>query len=60
MGPEDQTVCADEPDVEQAAVEIRFPDTVGEDAEREERKLYKERSILQIFSVLLVGSSGEV
>ena len=48
MRPEDQTVCADEPDVEQAAVEIRFPDAVGEEAEREKRKLYKERSILHI------------
>ena len=36
MRPEDQTVGAEEPDVEQAAVEIRFLDAVGEEAETEE------------------------
>ena len=32
VGPEDEAVAADEPDVEQAAVEVRFPHSVGEKA----------------------------
>ena len=60
--PEDEAVGADQPHVEQAAVEVRLPDAVGEEAKMKRGRYISEQlwSDMHKFLVILVGPTGEV